>query len=62
MYVLGSLYDSLSPVAFFLLNATLPAGGAALLFLFGRRLTRTLDAASENHVGQPSAYSKELAT
>ena len=47
---------------FFLLNAALPASGAGLLFLFGRRLTRALNAASEDDVIQPSTLSEEFAT
>jgi POT family proton-dependent oligopeptide transporter len=40
----GSLYESMSPAAFFYLNAAYPAGGAVLALLFGGRLNRELQA------------------
>ena len=59
---IGSLYQTLPAAQFFLLNAALPASGAVLLFLFGRHLTRTLDAASDEHTKHPLISSQESTT
>ncbi|MBX3595705.1 peptide MFS transporter [Sphingomonas sp.] len=49
---LGRFYEPLGPSLYFMLTATLPIGGAALMFLFHRPLRRALEAAESRETGQ----------
>ena len=48
--VIGSFYEALTPAAFFLFNAAIPATGAALLFAAAPMLRRALDARHETPI------------
>ena len=57
---IGSLYEQMTPLAFWTLHAAIAAAGGLLLTLSGRPLTRLLDAVVLEQALRPSAQTREV--